>query len=169
MRNQEHPITYEILENKWSSAKTMERQSLEDITGENHRAAAAAEESGFDRQVWERMSNLDLIHSRVKEGWVTCRVFRITKIRICPWLTQTSFCLLLSNYAFLLAPLDFFFHSSLSKCLKMDLFELGQLLCCMVKCCPFLLFHFKFCDFGVIFFVFWRLFFVNCRSSKQWL
>lgn len=68
MRDQGHPITYKILENKLSSAETMERHSLEDTTGENHRAAAAVEESGFDRQVWERMGNLDLIHSRVKQG-----------------------------------------------------------------------------------------------------
>lgn len=149
MRHQDHLITYKILENKWSSAKAMERHSLEDTTGENHWAVAAVEESGFDRQVWKWMGNLDLIHSRVKQGWVTCRVLRITKIRICPWLTQTCFCFVLAFS--LLAPLYLFFHSSLSRYLKVDLFELGQLLCCMVQCCPFLLFHFKFCDFGIFF------------------
>lgn len=46
----------------------MERHSLGDTTGESHTAVAAAEEADFDRQVWERMNNLDLIHSKVQQG-----------------------------------------------------------------------------------------------------
>lgn len=94
MRDQEHPITDKILANKQGSEKTMERHSLEDTMGENHTAVAAVEEAGFDRQVWERMSNLDLIRSRVQQGRATCRAFRVIKIRICPWLTQACFCFL---------------------------------------------------------------------------
>jgi len=71
----------------------MERHILKDTTGENHIAVAAVEEAAFDRLVRERMSNLDLIHSRVQQEQATCTVFRVVKIRICPWLTQAFFCL----------------------------------------------------------------------------
>lgn len=67
MRYQEHLITDRILKNKQGSSKKMERHSLEGTMGENHTAVAAVEESGFDKQVWERKSNLDLIHSRVQQ------------------------------------------------------------------------------------------------------
>lgn len=67
---------------------------MEETTGETHTAVAAVEEAGFDRQVWERMSNLDLTHSRAQQGQATCRVFRVIKNRVRPWSTQACICLL---------------------------------------------------------------------------